>query len=314
VLVLAAILLALSGAAALALEPPVLLDFGPADQAVAEGYRAFGRDGYTAERGCGWEGSSGYLAADRHSPEVPTYHRSGEVALYDLVRDNMTIVGPNVFRIDVPDGPYEVTVWVGDLSMTETRPDLWVTAGELPVIEGVTVHGGQAVELTFAVEVTGGALRIEFDGRGSQKYLPVVGIAVRALDIASPFEVRTRAIPEERGTQEDYVVNRRLYLEGMRADWEEAKGRMRAAGRWSDGWADRLATLRAQPGYRPVYASGTSMLERMAMLAGQELDASALMAVMREVGFDGLSGRDMALVRAGSQCRTPCRRRTWTTA
>jgi len=295
---LAALMLAMTGAAALALEPPVLLDFGDRNQAVEDGFIAAGSEGYDAARGFGWEGRSGYHFADRHSPEVPTYHRAGEVALYDLVRDCLTIIGPNSFRIDVPDGAYDVTVWVGDLSMTETRPDLWVTVGADAVMAGETTFGGQVRELTFPTQVTGGALRIEFDGRGPQKYLPVVAIAVRALDAPREFAVAARTIPEEPGTPEDYLLNWRMYLDELQADWEQAQRDLQAAGRWSDDWAARLAELRAQPGYRPVYASGTSMLERMAMLAGAEPDATDLIAVLQEVGLDGLTSRDLLLTRA----------------
>jgi len=295
---LAALMLALTGGGAFALQPPVLLDFGDRDQAVEDGFIAAGSEGYDAARGFGWEGRSGYLFADRHSPEVPTYHRAGEVALYHLVRDNLTIIGPNSFRIDLPDGACEVTVWIGDLSMTETRPDLWVIVGDDTVMAGETTFGGQVSELTFPTQVTGGALRIEFDGRGPQKYLPVVGIAVRALEAPRAFEVTARTIPEEPGTPEDYLLNWRMYLDELRADWERAKRDLQAAGRWSDDWPARLAELRAQPGYRAVWASGTSMLARMAMLAGTELDAADLIAVLQEIGFDGLTSRDLLLTRA----------------
>ena len=280
------------------LELPVQIDVGPDDQALTDGFAALSGQMYEAARGYGWTGSSGLMPCDRHSPEVPTYHRATDVPLYDLVRDQMTLRGPNTLRLDLPDGPCDVTLYVGDLSISETRPGLWVSIGERDVVEDLTTYGGQVQELTFPVEVTGGALEITLDGRGSQKYFPFAGIVVHALDAPREFELTSRTIPEERGTPEDYRRNWDAYLGELRADWEQAKQSLQGAGRWSDDWPARLEELRAGAEYRPCYASGTSMLARMEMLSGEELDGSGLMEIMREVGFDGFTGRDEPLIRA----------------
>ncbi len=144
------------------------------------------------------------LPADRHSPEVPTYHRAAEVPLYDLLRDQMTLRGPNTLRIDVPDGPAEVLLYVGDLSISETRPGLWVSCGEREIVSDLATPGGQILELSFPVEVAGGALEITLDGRGHQGYFPLAGVIVRGLEQPREFEVTSRIAIGERGTPEDY--------------------------------------------------------------------------------------------------------------
>ncbi len=295
-LAIAILTVALPVAAELTL--PVQIDVGPDDQALTKGFAPLSGQMYEPARGYGWTGSSGLMPCDRHSPEVPTYHRATEVPLYDLVRDQMTLRGPNTLRLDLPDGPCDVALYVGDLSITETRPGLWVSIGERDIVEDLTTYGGQVQELTFPVEVTGGALEITLDGRGPQSYFPFAGIVVRALDQPRGFELTSRTIPEERGTPEDYRRNWAAYLDGLRADWERAKQSLQAAGRWSDDWPARLEELRTAPDYRPCYASGTSLLARMEMLSGEALDGSGLMTIMREVGFDGFTGRDEPLIRA----------------
>ncbi len=96
----AAITLALTGTVSFALQPPMLPDFVERNQAVEDGFTAVGSEGYDAARGFGWEGHSGYLFAERDSPEVPTYHRSDEVTARTILEERGTL---SMARCEEPD-------------------------------------------------------------------------------------------------------------------------------------------------------------------------------------------------------------------
>ncbi len=114
---------AFAGAAAEAAVKEWRFDCGTADSAVTSGYRRLtAGDTYDATRGHGWEGAKpqGVVFGPPKSP----HPRRGLSWELDYVKENTNdlnrdgVVSPEdlVFRSDVPNGVYRVTVTIGDLS------------------------------------------------------------------------------------------------------------------------------------------------------------------------------------------------------
>jgi len=106
-------------------------DCGTADSAIMAGYqRLTAEDSYNETRGYGWEGSKLESVEFENPGPLSPYWRPREKAfednLTDLNRDAVVSQDDLVFRADVPDGTYRVTVLIGDMSQSIGSMDVRV--------------------------------------------------------------------------------------------------------------------------------------------------------------------------------------------
>ena len=169
-------------------EDPVLrLDLGPSESAVADGHvRLSAGDAYSADRGYGWESSLQDAFDVVRPPSNPDWlGPSGQLVPgdyvarkehNDLTRDGIASTDDLVFRADLPDGVYRVTLVLGRLD----RPacSMQVEFNGTPVASDVharhlAVRGVPDFLYGFPrvvrrnVEVRGGFLRIRVRGDDS---------------------------------------------------------------------------------------------------------------------------------------------------
>ncbi|MDP4098308.1 rhamnogalacturonan acetylesterase [Paenibacillus sp. P96] len=160
-------------------------DFGPG--AAAEGYRAVGPDcRYDADKGYGFEDGGSVYGRDRRLQEdgamsgdmagtnIPGTNIPGGDTGLSRLRGSFCIPLGAVFRVDLPDGTYRVTLLTGDeLADTHT---LVKAGGSKRILPPVRTAAGQFVEHRFAVQVYGSTLRLAFAGKAPR---------VNALEIVS---------------------------------------------------------------------------------------------------------------------------------
>lgn len=154
-------------------------DFGPG--AAAEGYRSVAPDcRYDADKGYGFEAGGSVYGRDRRLQEDGgTTGGGGSIAapaedgVAARLRGSFCIPLGAVFRVDLPDGTYMVTMLIGDeLADTHTVVKAWGSKRMLPPVRTVA---GQFVEHRFSVPVYGGMLQLAFSGKAPR---------INALEIA----------------------------------------------------------------------------------------------------------------------------------
>lgn len=156
------ILLVLIAASASVAEKRVF-DFGPDGSLVAAGATAIAPDtGYSTERGFGWVGS----------PVLDSRERGLADRLW---RDFIYANGTAVFRVDLQDGFYRITIRTGDNAVGDHV--LSVKAEGKQVIESLQPSIGEAVEYAFTIQVADGHLDLEFSS-------PTRNWVLNGLDIA----------------------------------------------------------------------------------------------------------------------------------
>ena len=155
----------------------IRFDCGTRDSAVMAGYKALaGADVYDESTGYGWEGVApesvvfprGVLADDRGRTWYPPFIDEN---VNDLTRDGVVSEQDVVFRADVPDGTYRVTVTVGDRSRALGSIDVWMNGkvvGErvTPWAPGsyrllLKTPGGSSRHVRGTVVVTDGVIRVK---------------------------------------------------------------------------------------------------------------------------------------------------------
>jgi len=178
--IIAAALLATLGTGALALEseqPVFRFDMGPTGSPLEEGFLSVTPDSaYSPETGYGWEKKpSGAVDSADHIFE---YWGQKHLAVgYVLGVDDLTVDCVNdpeslQFRVDIPDGMYDVAVWVGNLSVPLAHISAF--ANGKPIKEDfdsrtlwwhtMETEFGAYHRVRSRVEVTDGKLRIEVTG------------------------------------------------------------------------------------------------------------------------------------------------------
>ncbi|MCC6580050.1 MAG: hypothetical protein IT440_06375 [Phycisphaeraceae bacterium] len=155
-------------------------DCGPRDQKLAEGYVALsGKDVYNAQRGYGFLKSWGVDAGGREHADLRyvdsiTARDSADKSPED---NNVT------FRVDLPNGVYAVTVWLGDPSPREGRKGMCAAINGKVVLPEPGVGGwGLVTERKLPAVVEQGTLDLNLyvTGTGGSARLALLAITVEA--------------------------------------------------------------------------------------------------------------------------------------
>ncbi|MEM7456966.1 MAG: S8 family serine peptidase [Planctomycetota bacterium] len=137
------------------------VDFGPIGSPLWTGFAAQADEAYTPERGYGWVGNPNGL--------VLFEGQRGN----DLTRDR-AFLRNGTFEIDVPDGMWEVDVYLGVIRKTDA---IQITAEG--TVDTFTPGQGPNVVRSYVVSVTDGQLTLEFDGlSGLDNRIRVAGIGL----------------------------------------------------------------------------------------------------------------------------------------
>src|SRR5262249_38050801 len=115
-------------------------DFGTSQSPVAPGYVGVAATPYSAVLGYGWTGSWPIYTADR--------------GINDPLKRDLNYGHVGSFRVDIPNGTYNVTVTLGDAKFMHDKVALW-GQGQL-VASGLTTAAGQFIQPTFTVKVGNG--------------------------------------------------------------------------------------------------------------------------------------------------------------
>jgi fibronectin type 3 domain-containing protein len=129
---------------------PLRFDFGTSTSPVAPGHTGVPLVAYSARRGYGWQSLTGLSAIDRGTANPLTRD-------LDLGRDN-------TFLVDLPNGTYDITAWLGDPKYARDQVAIWGEGNE--VASGLTTAAGEVVQPTFRVAVTDGQLTLRFADQG----------------------------------------------------------------------------------------------------------------------------------------------------
>ncbi|GAG22403.1 unnamed protein product, partial [marine sediment metagenome] len=123
-------------------------DFGTGSTPVAEGYtQVLSGDTYNASRGHGWLGYVTGWNRTSGGPLLSDYHYARE----------------GTFVVDVPNGQYDVVLWMGDAGVTHDNMVITLEGVER---ETVTSTAGEFLELTYLVTVSDGQLTIHLKDLG----------------------------------------------------------------------------------------------------------------------------------------------------
>ena len=152
------------------LEPRLLmagyhLDFGTSTSPVASGYVGSPVAGYSSSSGEGWTDASTVQAVVRGS---------GTAATRDFHADK-----DGTFRLDVPNGSYQVKPTLGDMNTFRDHMDVYINGSR--VASDITVPAGRPYQPTYLVNVTDGELNLRLVDHGGK----TVSFAISALDVAS---------------------------------------------------------------------------------------------------------------------------------
>jgi len=118
---------------------------------------------YNPKRGFGWDRSL-YGARDR---------KKGSPLTRDLVLD----AAPRTFRVNLDNGQYWVTVYVGD--QTHGHDEVEIRAEGQLQHKGITSRAGEVKEVDFQVTVNDGVLDVEIrDGGGNNPHWTCAGLVI----------------------------------------------------------------------------------------------------------------------------------------
>lgn len=149
-------------------------DFGTASSPVASGFtRVTESTAYTAG-GYGWTDTTTLESRDRAG------------VTDDLRRDFvMSSSAARTFKIDLPNGTYNVVVTQGD--QTYMHDNMIVKANGVTRLADVDTAAGTFVTNTFSISITGGSLSLEFsDGGGTDPTWVVNGVAISSSTAPPP--------------------------------------------------------------------------------------------------------------------------------
>lgn len=143
--------------------PPRRFDFGTATSPVAPGFTGVTpATAYSAATGFGWLSGS-----------VGSRNRTTGT---DLTRDfNYSTLA--TFALDLPNGRYEVTVWMGDMSAAHDQMGVFLEGTQ---VDSVTTAARQILTRTYIAKVTDGQLTLLLDDLGGND----ANAVINALDVS----------------------------------------------------------------------------------------------------------------------------------
>jgi hypothetical protein len=151
------------------------IDFDdPTNLATAAGFRSFSTNAYTKTVGYGWQ-STNNLGWRTRSGSTDAFWKDIVITEYPSIQ---------TFLVDVPNGSYSVTVFLGD-------PDYSNNAGLTVSAEGVNqftltnTSQGQRLAKTFPVTVSDGQLTLSFGQTQTGSALAIAGLEIDPLSTAS---------------------------------------------------------------------------------------------------------------------------------
>jgi len=143
------------------------IDFDdPTNIVTAAGFKSFSVNQYTQSLGYGWQSTNGLAWRTRSSSSDPLWK---DLAVTELP-------SPQTFLIDLPNGSYSVTLFLGD-------PDFINNQGVTVSAEGVTqftltnTSQGQRLVKTFPVAISDGQLTLQF-GPATGGALAIAGLEI----------------------------------------------------------------------------------------------------------------------------------------
>src|SRR5262249_42251972 len=147
------------------LSAPLHFDFGTLTSPVAAGYTGVPPIAYSSSLGYGWSNVSGITVYDRGTTNpLTTDFNAGH---------------NGTFLANLPDGTYNVTVYLGDAKYQPGPVSIWLEGQK--VASRLTTQPGQFITPTYQAQVSGGQLSMRLAASaGSNSYF-----ALDALDINS---------------------------------------------------------------------------------------------------------------------------------
>ena len=133
---------------------------------------------YTEAQGFGWVGDRGHPYDRPRGAAGSNYPATGEVPLYELVRDGITFTDTS-FRVDLASSEYTVTVLLGDLAASEPRGNNAIDANGVRVVNGLGT-AGDVKACTFGVTVMRGHLLLRFYAEAPWRQIGVCAVLVQA--------------------------------------------------------------------------------------------------------------------------------------
>jgi hypothetical protein len=127
------------------------LDFNAPGSPTATGYTAVPLAVYSATAGFGWNSIADVNARDRYTADP-------------LKRDLHVSVLDKEFYVDLPNGTYAVSLYIGDASFAHNLMD--VSAEGVPVVSDLTLAANEFRTVTFNATVADGQLTLKFHQDG----------------------------------------------------------------------------------------------------------------------------------------------------
>jgi hypothetical protein len=152
------------------------IDFDdPTNPSTAPGFRSFSTSLYSQAAGYGWQSTNNLGSRTRSASADP------------LWKDIAVTESPSMqtFLVDVPNGSYSITVFLGD-------PEYSSNAGLTVSAEGVTqftltnTSPGQRLTKTFPVTVSDGQLNLSFGQTQTGSGLAIAGLEIDSLSAGTP--------------------------------------------------------------------------------------------------------------------------------
>ncbi|MBB6635654.1 rhamnogalacturonan acetylesterase [Cohnella thailandensis] len=141
-------------------------DFGLGD--AAEGYaKVTPATVYNPSAGFGFAEGSAVAARDRREPEP--------------LKQDLCIPAEAEFRVDVPDGSYQLSLLIGDWILP-SHTTVKASPGRL-LINGLRTSPGQFVRETVSVRARGGYIRLQFSGQAPRINALEINAAPHALSL-----------------------------------------------------------------------------------------------------------------------------------
>ena len=240
---------------------------------------------YDAALGYGWAESKSTPPYDRDTPVSPLFHRRGDYPLYHMLSDGL-VFGPQrerCFRVDLKPGTYDVTVYLGDLSLGEGRWGMRVVANGQVLIDSAAARGGQIKAVTRRLELTESPLTLTFtnEPKGGPQ-CSVSGLEIRSSSTDAPLRSDALFGGERFGLREARL-NFEILMKAERRKWVEAKRAI-----VSDGHLGPANLPPASTDATEIYLTTYGNLSRLCTMA-PGLDVSALPRLLKEIGVGAVS-------------------------